>query len=83
MFELHETVIFVVWSVVVWGMGWYAHKGKCEREKRAEELRLAIKGATPESTESVNYRPQADLGCSKTSQVTTSACPPWTKPENP
>ena len=42
MFELHEVVIFVVWSVVVWGMGWYAHKGKCEREKRAEELRLAV-----------------------------------------
>ena len=42
MFELYEVVIFVVWSVVVWGLGWYAHKGKCEREKRDEDLRIAI-----------------------------------------
>ena len=43
MFELHEVVIFVVWSVCIWSMGWYAGYDKRSREVRKKRLETAVK----------------------------------------
>ncbi len=68
-------ISLVVWSVSISVINYRAGYNRRKKEEITEEIVASL-----ESTENVNSRPQADSDYSKTSQVVTSACHPWTKP---
>ena len=43
-----DLIYIIIFGASMWGWGWFAHVAKCERDRKQEELRLAITSSISE-----------------------------------